>query len=666
MRTAIFGGMALGRGAAPVVSSQTIDYGALTLASSGGAQAVTSVGGLVDFVSVTSQVGATRTWSVSGGRLIANGTPAVDDGIVLVCVVSGGASINVTLHSVANAYSFASNADITAILAIAAATTAGKSFLARTATYTSITVNKTWASDTTFGKHSGAAPIFQHFDINGATHAIFNAIEAYLDSAAVTSMFDVYGTADAITISGCTIHAKYFDPSVNWGAPTTKMVGIDVASTVGTVVVENNTLYNLYRGVKSLIATSIIIDNNVIYNVASDGIVCAGSGTGAFSTTIITDNQISNVYGTDPDDHGDMIQFIGSSGNTGDWTVTVSRNMLVQTSILVADAVAQGIFSGNFDATHYLTGTIEGNFNCLQTPTSLNSINVQQAKALTVRGNTVVRSNYTLGGSGLHLINIGDLTTSGTHVLQDNVAEYLFAGGSPTTTNNVTVTTAAGATDYVDCFDGSGGLFVPATLAQAVIMFDRKAAGPLDTNIGALPSYTPPSSETTVWSATLTANDTSWGGYCIKNIHPTTGIAEPYLVTVIDFGAVSNDRIITGLGTIPAAGATFAAFQAATNGYNSSSELTNGFNGQIHCVNRIQIRGSGSGREIRARFEAPSSSTFAADNCSIGIWNGTDTAATPFRGSTTATPVELLFSGVSGVTLLLGTSLDSDWAAFPG
>lgn len=173
-------------------------------------------------------------------------------------------------------------------------------------------------------------------------------------------------------------------------------------------------------------------------------------------------------------------------------------------------------------------------------------------------------------------------------------------------------------------------------------------------------------SETTVWSATLTADDTSWGGYCIKNIVPVTGMADAaYLVVVVDFGGTSNDRIVTGLGTIPAAGATFAAFQAATNGYNSATELTNGFNGQVHCINRIQIRGSGAGREIRARFEAPSGSTFNADNCSIGEWSGTDTAATPFRGSTTATPVELKFSTASGVSLTAGTSVDSDWAAFP-
>lgn len=107
------------------VSDQTIEFGGLTVASAGGARAVASDGSRVDFISVTNQGGATRTWSVSSGRLIANGTPGVDNGKVLTCTTSYG-SIQVTIKSsgtdangynLANCYSVASTSQLGTVLA---------------------------------------------------------------------------------------------------------------------------------------------------------------------------------------------------------------------------------------------------------------------------------------------------------------------------------------------------------------------------------------------------------------------------------------------------------------------------------------------------------------------------------------------------------------------
>jgi hypothetical protein len=61
--------------------------------------------------------------------------------------------------------------------------------------------------------------------------------------------------------------------------------------------------------------------------------------------------------------------------------------------------------------------------------------------------------------------------------------------------------------------------------------------------------------------------------------------------------------------------------------------------------------------QVRVRFVASAAAgNFTADHASIGIDLGDST------GSTTATPVELLFSGAHGFNISQGTTITSDWA----
>ncbi len=468
-------------------ASQTIAFGANTLASAGGAKALNAQGAEIDFVSVTGQGGATRTWSVSGGRLIANGTPGVDDGKVLTCTVTGGTSISVTISAIANGYSFKDLTDFAAIYALSTATTAGCKAYARAGTYARPpAITKTWASDFTITKHAGAAAIFEGFDIHTATHVVIDGLEIYKDTDAVEALIDLYSGADNIIFRNNSFHAKYYDPSIPYGAPTTKTVGIltDGSTRPGTVLIEDNAFYDLYRGMALSIATSITIRRNSFHTIASDGIYLAEPGSGTFPTTVVQNNDIVDLYTTDPADHGDAIQFDGvaSGGASGDWTISVTGNRIVQSSVVPAGAIAQGIFAKTMPSGQYFTGTISGNVLALKTEAgfSLNNISVFQAKAMTISNNTVVRSNHTSGGSGTQLINIGETTTSGTHVLSNNVAEGISAGGSPTLTNNVSLGADGGTIAYSTAFDGSAGSFVPASIAQAVIMFAPKDGGPLD------------------------------------------------------------------------------------------------------------------------------------------------------------------------------------------
>lgn len=71
--------------------------------------------------------------------------------------------------------------------------------------------------------------------------------------------------------------------------------------------------------------------------------------------------------------------------------------------------------------------------------------------------------------------------------------------------------------------------------------------------------------------------------------------------------------------------------------------------------------------QFRVTFEASSANTWKVDNASLGI--SIHTAATADNASdaeTTATPVELLFSGASGFTLTAGTTIVSDWVTLAG
>lgn len=111
--------------------------------------------------------------------------------------------------------------------------------------------------------------------------------------------------------------------------------------------------------------------------------------------------------------------------------------------------------------------------------------------------------------------------------------------------------------------------------------------------------------------------------------------------------AVSSTAALFGsLSSGPGAGttvwsATLTTDQGAVGGYG---------------IRNLASSLSGGGSFIRIRFEAPASGTFNVDNASVGIRSATST--------TTATPSELLFSGVSGFSISNGATLVSDWLAF--
>lgn len=90
------------------VTQQVAPFGANTFAGTGGFRPVNEAGtDELPVLSVIDQAGATRTWSVSDGRLVADGTPDVDNGKVITISTSEG-NIACTINTIADAHSVAS------------------------------------------------------------------------------------------------------------------------------------------------------------------------------------------------------------------------------------------------------------------------------------------------------------------------------------------------------------------------------------------------------------------------------------------------------------------------------------------------------------------------------------------------------------------------------
>jgi hypothetical protein len=85
---------------------------------------------------------------------------------------------------------------------------------------------------------------------------------------------------------------------------------------------------------------------------------------------------------------------------------------------------------------------------------------------------------------------------------------------------------------------------------------------------------------------------------------------------------------------------------------------SSGTNGDAAWRIVVPITGGAQG-QVRVTFKNGVGSTAICNNASIGISNGT-------THNTTATPIELLFSGLHGYTLASAASITSDWANLSG
>lgn len=125
-----------------------------------------------------------------------------------------------------------------------------------------------------------------------------------------------------------------------------------------------------------------------------------------------------------------------------------------------------------------------------------------------------------------------------------------------------------------------------------------------------------------------------------------TGITDATVITgayglEYDSGAIAVNQLVTDTAT------------ACTQSLDENNPNTTGYSLRT-IVPTAQIAGRGD--KVRVTFKAHPSSSFNADNVSIGIHDS--------AGSTISTPVELLFSTASGFSLTAGQTITSDWLDF--
>lgn len=92
--------------------------------------------------------------------------------------------------------------------------------------------------------------------------------------------------------------------------------------------------------------------------------------------------------------------------------------------------------------------------------------------------------------------------------------------------------------------------------------------------------------------------------------------------------------------------------------FTATLSSNDGGNDGLTMRNVCTITG-GALDQIRVTFKSAAAAVLKTDHCAIGIATGTN-------ANTTATPVELKFSGVSGFTISIGASATSDWVNFNG
>lgn len=481
------------------IANQTIEFGALTLASAGGAKALDTNGDEVNFVSVDSVVSGTGTgWSVSGGRLIRSSTPATSDGAVLRCTTSLGV-IDVTISATANTYSVATDAQLVDVFAIATATVAGKTIKLRPGNYNGpgsagveITF-KSYGSVVTLTSHntSKRAYLTNGITITTSTNVTVSNLNIYRTSANNIVIFTLIGPCDNIIIDNNAIYGTDTvnvtgDYSAGW---YTNFFGIAMSDAAGDpidVTITNNVVHSVNLAISTGTTGALVVSGNTIYSYYQIGLHIGGVPT----STTLNDNIIYHPFSLPSDTgnpHSDAIILLGGSFN---WSnIEIKRNRIWRGNTRGA---SQGIFLANLTAGYYYTCNISNNFVCQGAQLSLYVNRIGDGSV--IQNNTLVGpADQPYNGPDrtetMGLI-LGEDASTGTIYVYDNIAEYLTLLGSATYTqdNNITLGREVGPyTNYNAAFDGTTS-FDPDMLGDVMALFNMQVGGSADNtyNAGAI------------------------------------------------------------------------------------------------------------------------------------------------------------------------------------
>jgi hypothetical protein len=255
-------------------------------------------------------------------------------------------------------------------------------------------------------------------------------------------------------------------------------------------------------------------------------------------------------------------------------------------------------------------------------------------------------------------LSVGTWTGSAADTTTTPV-ELKFGGAS-----GLSFAASAGATRTSDWADLAG--FTTANKLVTIIDWASTCNGQLDwwsPSSGVTHEYWKASSAS--WDQATSPSGMTDDGACNMGVvsievrvKPSSGISAQRDETVgaVDYPrtvSVWTDSVSETIAIGPGAPTTiFSASPAGGSGDDSNDPPWT-------YRNILPITGNAQG-QVRATFQSASGGPLTAAHCSIGVWAGSGQAAT------TATPVELTFSGASGFAIATNSQITSDWVNLAG
>ncbi|MDP3940170.1 MAG: hypothetical protein Q8R92_18805 [Deltaproteobacteria bacterium] len=464
-----------------LVLDQNAGFGALTLASSGGFKPIDTSNNEVALTSYDSLVSGSLgsyTPSISGGRLVFDlaGAP---DGAVLHCSHAGG-TVDLTISSEADTYSVASQADWNAVLDLTTATISGKTIKARPGTSITSRIastfdfrNRQFASPLTVSSHdTNSKGTWDQFQFRRCSNVVLDGVNiTNQDSNHFVMLIEEVSTGCAdITVQNCTMAGIFKDPNGDYseaGSYGTNSTGVSTnGGNHSNITIYDNLIEDVDKAFNVSATGTIDIQGNEVHRFYRD--VCQITWPGASVAVTMSYNVASQPIGRSDDadnPHVDFLQFIGSATAAANWaSITVEGNRFWQGD---ARGTAQFIFMDDMNGSgfYYDNPRIVGNATDI---TSTHGVTVQQAKDC-----SQILGNQTPNAP----VKIGQGTTTGTHVVKRCIASSYLIAGTPTTESNVEIGVDG---TIAQTFDGDGGSFDAASLAEFMTMWSIKANGPAD------------------------------------------------------------------------------------------------------------------------------------------------------------------------------------------
>lgn len=499
-------------------ANATAYFGALTVAGAGSWKPETTAGDEIELTGIVpgSDATMTRTWSVVSGGLVANGTPAVDNGKSLTVTTAVG-NIVVTISTIADAWSVANGAELYNALATAAAgprsvlmrgrlfdlgrgpgsvTPTGNGYLHRW-TYTSGTVR-------TMDKHPGQ--VRKPYAINTTSRVYDTAYLTIKNFKSIvqgpnplTEPFLISGKSVGagtrnITLQFCDFEGPEVPDSalqdpVEWPTGYTGVLhpGVQLSTTLGfeyALVIEDCTWANIRQAGDFTARGNFVFRRNSARNIYFDCFrfrCFADNG----EAKIITDNTAEKFFAINNEmfpstgqltPHNDFMQMI--AGNL--YNALIARNVCVRGEP-VRGITQQGFF------TNYETNRCVFFQNILSNRDSPWGLCLEFPTYCVIANNTIIPSD--LGSCQLRLgvqnRAVGEQIVQNTFIRPPSGAAISSSGGTAdavivTELNNIT--TVGG--NINDNFDWPSE---PGTVAQLIDYATPKVGSAVATgNIGAL------------------------------------------------------------------------------------------------------------------------------------------------------------------------------------